>query len=85
MSQMMADAFRRNRCPCCGMQGRLLRGPRGGCSINVLCGGCGTRYNVALLRDRLLADVEIVTTGPRDVPPMERKFFKDPFYGTELI
>lgn len=63
------------RCPACGRKGQLLRGPQGGNSINVLCESCGTRYNLGMFRN-YLATVEIITPGPREVPAMERKFFR---------
>jgi hypothetical protein len=40
------DAINRGHCPDCGHRGFVL-GPRGGMSINVECGGCATRFNVA--------------------------------------
>lgn len=33
-------------CPDCNHRGFVL-GPRGGMSINIACGGCGARFNVA--------------------------------------
>jgi len=33
-------------CPDCDHRGFVL-GPRGGSSINIECGGCGNRFNVA--------------------------------------
>jgi len=36
-------------CPDCGHRGFVL-GPQGGLSINIECGGCGSRYNVARAR-----------------------------------
>lgn len=76
-SQMMAS-IQDKMCPQCAAEGTLLRGPRGGCSVNVLCAHCGTRYNLAYFRDQQLVDVEVTTPGPRQVPAMERKFFKEP-------
>jgi hypothetical protein len=38
----MSDGF----CPDCGHKGFVL-GPRGGASINIECGGCRARFNVA--------------------------------------
>lgn len=32
-------------CPDCGHQG-FLEGPSGGCSTNIMCGGCGSKFNV---------------------------------------
>ena len=33
-------------CPDCGTYADFYEGPRGGCNVNVLCGICGTRWNV---------------------------------------
>jgi hypothetical protein len=38
----MSDGY----CPDCGHKGFVL-GPRGGMSINIECGGCRNRFNVA--------------------------------------
>lgn len=38
----MSDGY----CPDCNHRGFVL-GPRGGASINIECGGCGSRFNVA--------------------------------------
>lgn len=38
----MSDGY----CPDCGHRGFIL-GPRGGSAINIECGGCGARFNVA--------------------------------------
>lgn len=38
----IADGY----CPDCGHRGFVL-GPRGGAAMNIECGGCGSRFNVA--------------------------------------
>ncbi len=41
----------KGHCPDCNHRGFVL-GPRGGASINIECGGCANRFNVALWRGR---------------------------------
>jgi len=38
-------ALKKNECPDCGGS-EWLNGPGGGCSQNVECGGCGSRFNL---------------------------------------
>lgn len=71
----LVNSFRHRRCPTCGVLGDLWKGPRGGMSVNVLCGTCGTRYN---MDDAMLLPIEVTTPGPRQVPPEERALFGGP-------
>lgn len=46
LSRAELEVMTKGHCPDCNHRGFVL-GPRGGASINIECGGCGNRFNVA--------------------------------------
>lgn len=40
-------------CPVC-QKGKFLEGPSGGCSVNVKCDICGTKFNIAVFARNLV-------------------------------
>jgi hypothetical protein len=38
----------RNACPDCKVPASIVRGPRGGLSVNLACNQCGAEFNAAL-------------------------------------
>ncbi len=51
------------KCPDCG--GYLLQGPEGGMSINTLCEGCGSEFNLTFWGGLIIGE-RISDRGPRD-------------------
>jgi hypothetical protein len=49
----LAQHFQRKmRCPDCG--GGLLEGPSGGLCVNVMCDGCGNKFNIGIFCGRVM-------------------------------
>ena len=47
LSAMAKTFFVDHKMPCCGAE-RFSEGPEGGITINIMCSGCGEKYNVCL-------------------------------------
>lgn len=44
--KLKLECVRKGKCPDCKVKGKILAGPRGGMSMNVKCGACGSEFNI---------------------------------------
>lgn len=45
LTETEVAALDTGKCPDCGSE-RLLEGPHGGMKVNIMCSGCGAKFNV---------------------------------------
>ncbi len=44
--KLKIECVRKDKCPDCKTKNQMIIGPRGGMSVNVKCGNCGSAFNI---------------------------------------